>query len=129
MARLVPLHPEAWITGGCPLRPEERDRPSAVKVVVDEAGRALDFCRLCPPETKNRILHHKGIYGSSAELLHLFTKTPQTVAERRLSLEQMRIFPETPFHVIEVADWSPAVDLPEDLDAVRALWLARERGE
>jgi 3-deoxy-manno-octulosonate cytidylyltransferase (CMP-KDO synthetase) len=116
-----------------PLLESEADKPSVVKVVLDGHGRALYFSRsLVPfPRTQGllRPLAHLGLYGFSRDFLQTFAALPETALEQAEGLEQLRaLFHGHPLHV-RVGDWvSPAVDTPEDLEHVRALWEARQDG-
>ena len=72
---------------------------------------------------------HLGLYGFSRDFLQTFAALPETQLERAEGLEQLRaLFHGHPLYV-RVGDWSsPAVDTPEDLEKVRALWAARQVG-
>ena len=67
-------------------------------------------------------------YGFSAAFLYRFAKLPETALERAEGLEQLRALYHG--HVMEVAvgPWSSAaVDTPEDLERVRALYSDDQR--
>ena len=67
-------------------------------------------------------------YGFSAAFLYRFAKLPETALERAEGLEQLRALYHG--HGIEVAvgPWSSAaVDTPEDLERVRALYSDDQR--
>lgn len=110
-----------------PLLPSEEGLPQVVKVVLDAQGRALYFSRsLIPnPRAKGELqpLAHLGIYGFSAAALQEFARAPETALERAEGLEQLRaLFHGIPISVA-VGDYtSAAVDTPEDLQRVRALF-------
>ena len=112
------------------LQPGEESQPSVVKVVLDAQGRALYFSRsLIPfPRAPGLVapLAHLGIYGFSRDFLRTFAALPETGLEQAEGLEQLRaLFHGHALHV-RVGDWtSTAVDTPEDLEQVRALWKAR----
>jgi 3-deoxy-manno-octulosonate cytidylyltransferase (CMP-KDO synthetase) len=119
-------------TAARPLEQGEADQPSVVKVVLDHRGRALYFSRsLIPfPRGKGEVapLSHLGVYGFSAAFLERFAQLPETALERAEGLEQLRALYHG--HAIEVAvgPWkSAAVDTPEDLERVRALYLEEQR--
>ena len=116
-----------------PLREGEAERDSVVKVVLDGHGRALYFSRSLIPYPRTaglvRPLAHLGLYGFSRDFLQTLAALPETELERAEGLEQLRaLFHGHPLHV-RIGDWSsPAVDTPEDLERVRALWAARQVG-
>jgi 3-deoxy-manno-octulosonate cytidylyltransferase (CMP-KDO synthetase) len=119
-------------TAARPLQPGEADQPSVVKVVLDHRGRALYFSRspIPFPRSAGEVapLAHLGIYGFSATFLYRFAKLPETALERAEGLEQLRALYHG--HGIEVAvgPWSSAaVDTPEDLERVRALYSDDQR--
>ncbi len=119
-------------TAARPLEPDEADPPSVVKVVLDHRGRALYFSRsrIPFPRVAGEVaaLAHLGIYGFSASFLYRFAKLPETALERAEGLEQLRALYHG--HAIEVAvgPWSSAaVDTPEDLERVRALYSDEQR--
>jgi 3-deoxy-manno-octulosonate cytidylyltransferase (CMP-KDO synthetase) len=113
-----------------PLRDGEQDRPSVVKVVLDLQSRALYFSRSMIPFPRNagrvRPLAHLGLYGFSRGFLQTFSRLSPTALEEAEGLEQLRALAHGhPLHV-RVGDWtSQAVDTPEDLEQVRALFAAR----
>jgi len=113
-----------------PLRDEERDRPSVVKVVLDLQSRALYFSRsLIPfPRTPGRVrpLAHLGLYGFSRNFLQTFARLTPTALEEAEGLEQLRALAHGHSLHVRVGDWnSVAVDTPEDLEQVRALFAAK----
>ncbi len=119
-------------TAARPLEPDEAHQPSVVKVVLDHRGRALYFSRsrIPFPRVAGEVagLAHLGIYGFSAAFLYRFAKLPETPLERAEGLEQLRALYHG--HAIEVAvgPWiSAAVDTPEDLERVRALYSDEQR--
>jgi len=113
-----------------PLQDGEAERPGVVKVVLDLHSRGLYFSRsLIPfPRTPGKVapLAHLGLYGFSREFLQTFAKLTPTALEECEGLEQLRALAHGhPLHV-RVGDWhSVAVDTPEDLEQVRALFAAR----
>lgn len=113
-----------------PLLPGEEEKPSVVKVVLDLQSRGLYFSRsLIPfPRTPNKVrpLAHLGLYGFSRDFLQTFARLSPTALEEAEGLEQLRALAHGfPLHV-RVGDWSSiAVDTPEDLEQVRALFAAR----
>ncbi len=114
------------------LAPEEAARPSVVKVVLDRRGRALYFSRSAIPFPRSpgevAPLAHLGIYGFSASFLQRFGELKEASLERAEGLEQLRALYHG--HPIDVAvgPWSSlAVDTPEDLERVRALYTEEQR--
>ena len=119
-------------TAARPLKDEEAENASVVKVVLDHRGRALYFSRsLIPfPRAAGEVapLAHLGLYGYSAGFLYRFAKLPETPLERAEGLEQLRALYHG--HAIEVAvgRWtSVAVDTQEDLERARALYSDEQR--
>jgi 3-deoxy-manno-octulosonate cytidylyltransferase (CMP-KDO synthetase) len=77
--------------------PEERERPSAVKVVCDRRGRALYFSRAAIPHHRDAAgddavptLRHVGVYVYRRDFLLEFATLPQTPLEKAEKLEQLR---------------------------------------
>jgi len=115
-----------------PLEEGEEQLAQIVKVVLDGRGRALYFSRsLIPyPRAKGEVapLAHLGLYGFSAAALQRFARLPETALERAEGLEQLRaLWHGIPIEV-GVGRWrSMAVDTPEDLERVRALFAQEQR--
>ncbi len=98
--------------------------PSRVKVVTREDGRALYFSRQ-PIPTGGPYVQHLGIYGFQAPVLQTVAALPIGSLERSESLEQLRwMYAGFDILVLSVPYGSPAVDTPDDLDAMRAIWHA-----
>ena len=108
-------------TAMAPLAATEAHEPARVKVVTDNAGRALYFSRAPIPHGGPWWLH-VGLYAFRRDALRRFALTPPTPLEAIERLEQLRLL-ETgvPIRVVPVARPSPSVDTPEDLAALRAL--------
>jgi 3-deoxy-manno-octulosonate cytidylyltransferase (CMP-KDO synthetase) len=111
-----PLSEDAW-----------RDA-SRVKVSIDGRGRALRFFRLpgargCPhPEA---VLQHVGVYAYRRAALLRWTALPPVPEERTESLEQLRPLAHgMTIGVALVAETTPGVDTPEDLEAIEHLLAA-----
>ena len=104
--------------------PDERARPSVVKVVCDLRGRALYFSRAQIPHHRDTggeeapTLRHVGVYVYRREALLEFTRLPQTPLEKAEKLEQLRALEHGwPIRVI-VGGRAPAgIDTPEDYAA------------
>ncbi len=115
-----------------PLEEGEEQLAQIVKVVLDGRGRALYFSRsLIPyPRAEGEVapLAHLGLYGFSAAALQRFARLPETALERAEGLEQLRaLWHGIPIEV-GVGRWrSAAVDTPEDLERVRALFAQEQR--
>ena len=93
-----------------------------VKVIV-EGNKGLDFYRTNPNSRHDncKILHHVGVYAFTAAFLKLFAKTPISVNEAKLKLEQLRaIDNDLPINVLELElknSWG--IDTEEDLKKLR----------
>jgi 3-deoxy-manno-octulosonate cytidylyltransferase (CMP-KDO synthetase) len=85
----------------CPiLSPEHWHNPNCVKVVCDEAGRALYFSRSPIPFVRDgkpdfsarppRFLQHIGLYGYRRSFLLRYASTPPAELEKLEKLEQLR---------------------------------------
>lgn len=117
---------------------------SVVKVVVDDAGRALQFSRGPIPFPKQAVLRHgsieaalrnpdesgllstfrkhTGLYVYRREFLLKFTGWPRSEGEVAESLEQLRALERgTKIRVVQASARSIGVDTIEDLERVRAL--------
>ena len=136
--------PEAEIATTCEAIDDIADVLSraVVKVVVDEAGRALQFSRSPIPFPNQAVLRHgsieaaleresgllstfrkhTGLYVYRREFLLKFTSWPQSEAEAAESLEQLRALERgVKIRVVEASAPSIGVDTFEDLERVRAL--------
>lgn len=115
----------------------EVEDPGAVKVVVDQQGRALYFSRSVIPHNRGgaaiqalidagRVwLRHIGLYAYRHAALSAFTRWPATPLERAERLEQLRFLEHG--QAVMVAEACavipPGVDTPDDLRAARARML------
>jgi len=108
--------------------PEERDRPSVVKVVVDRAGDALYFSRARIPHLRDPaagaaedvapVLRHVGIYAYRREALLAFAALAPTPLERTEKLEQLRALEHGwRIRVVRGRRAPPGIDTPEDYEA------------
>ncbi len=81
-------------TSGAPLADRDVTNPNRVKVVVDQAGRALRFARVLRRSEARagqvEVLHHIGIYAYSREALLRWSSLEPVPAERVDDLEQQR---------------------------------------
>ena len=119
-------------------RIDDRDEfvnPNVVKVVCDQAGRALYFSRATIPWWRDGYaagigelaapapLRHVGLYAYRAGFLRRFPTMSASPLEATESLEQLRVLWHGERIAVHVSDTrpGPGVDTPEDLDRVRAL--------
>jgi 3-deoxy-manno-octulosonate cytidylyltransferase (CMP-KDO synthetase) len=103
----------------------DRDNPSAVKVVLDQEGRALYFSRAGIPFPRRQgaapELRHLGIYGYRRDALLRLARLAPTPLESAESLEQLRALEHgLPIRVLTGARPSWGVDTAEDAAAVAA---------
>ncbi|MBA3440411.1 MAG: 3-deoxy-manno-octulosonate cytidylyltransferase [Pyrinomonadaceae bacterium] len=113
-----------------------------VKVVTDQAGRALLFSRSPIPYPRNAVHQHgsleralqndpqllakfrkhTGLYVYRRTFLLEYARWPQSTLEQIESLEQLRVLERgVTIRVVEAAAPSVGVDTPEDLEHVRAI--------
>jgi 3-deoxy-manno-octulosonate cytidylyltransferase (CMP-KDO synthetase) len=112
--------------------------PNVVKLVCDQADRALYFSRAplpwwrdgsaagAPGLQPGQAMRHIGLYAYRAGFLRRFPGLTPAPIEQIESLEQLRILWHGERIAVHVAAEAPAagVDTPEDLARVRALWPA-----
>ncbi|KWW36173.1 3-deoxy-manno-octulosonate cytidylyltransferase [Cupriavidus metallidurans] len=118
--------------------------PNVVKVVCDNAGRALYFSRAPIPWARDAwsavpaqpaataqvslpampVLRHIGIYAYRAGFLRRFPTLAVAPLEQTEALEQLRAMwhGERIGVMVTAAAPAPGVDTPADLERVRALW-------
>lgn len=119
-------------TVASPLREEEYQEPSAVKVVCNTKGEALYFSRSLIPYPRNafgkvRPRKHVGIYAYTRDFLLAYAMMPPTPLEEIESLEQLRVLENGyAIHVVETEKTFVGVDTPEDLIRVNELFLEKE---
>ena len=131
-------------TAACPFSSaEELFNPNAVKVVTDDAGRALYFSRSPIPYLRNSQVfqadfrpwlnpgqlalfqRHLGLYAYRPEALLRFTALPPHPLEQFEMLEQLRALAAgMAMGVASTPHLSLGVDVPADIPAVEAM-LAR----
>ncbi len=100
-----------------PLAADAFDDRHVVKVMIDQAGFALDFDRRRPVGPAQR---HIGVYAFQRAALERFAALPRGARERDESLEQLRAMEHgMRIAVRVVGDTAPAVDTAEGLEAVR----------
>ena len=111
----------------------DQARPDCVKVVCDQAGRALYFSRSLIPFPRNKtavpVLRHLGIYAYRADSLMTLVQEPPCDLERTESLEQLRALwiGQTIAVAQAVEVPPPGVDTQSDLDAVAAVIAKGQR--
>ena len=112
--------------------------PNVVKVVLDQAGRALYFSRAPIPWWRDGLaggqlqmpspapLRHLGLYAYRAGFLREFPGLAAAAVEQTEALEQLRVLWHGHRIAVHVAPHGPGpgVDTPEDLARVRALFAA-----
>lgn len=104
---------------------EERINPNIVKPVLalpegKKVGRALYFSRSCVPYGEGDVYHHIGLYAYRRAALETFVTLPQSLLEKRESLEQLRALEHGMRIEVGVVDTVPlGVDTPSDLDIAR----------
>ena len=106
--------------------------PNVVKVVLDDAGRALYFSRAPIPCWRDgggalptpAPLRHMGLYAYRAGFLRRFPSLPPAPLEQLEALEQLRVLWHGERIAVHVSDTAPGpgIDTPEDLARVRAAW-------
>lgn len=112
-------------TVATPLKEEEQDDPSCVKVVVSQKGEALYFSRSLIPYPRHDFaaspLKHVGIYAYRRDFLSAYAKMAQTPLEKTESLEQLRAL-EMGYKigVIQEKTADIGIDTPEDLAKAEA---------
>lgn len=121
--------------------------PAVVKIVLNEAGRALYFSRAPIPWPREAVLEfgsiemalrsdpgllnsfrkHTGLYVYRREVLLQFASWPQSELERQESLEQLRALEHgVEILAIEASTRSIGVDTNEDLERVRQIVSSSE---
>ncbi len=108
------------VTAAAPLKKEDYQDASAVKVVVNQKGEALYFSRALIPYPREGFamppLKHIGVYAYRRSFLLTYAKTEQTPLEKTESLEQLRAL-ETghKIGVIRIETEDIGIDTEEDL--------------
>jgi len=123
-------------TLAAPIRRRELiDDPACVKVVLDDAGRALYFSRSAIPHARQwdeslltadppLYYQHMGIYAYRRELLFQFTRMPRSPLEQVECLEQLRVVQAGVRIAVGVVPTAmPGIDTPADY----AAFVARQQ--
>lgn len=114
-------------TAAAPLKEDEYDDPSAVKVVVNQKGEALYFSRSLIPYPRNEFsvppLKHVGIYAYRRDFLLAYAGMKQTPLEKTEFLEQLRAL-EMGYKigVIRIDSEDIGIDTEEDLKKANRLF-------
>lgn len=116
-----------------PIRSEREYRdPHIVKVVLDQARRALYFSRAPIPHHRDAppgsdavwrgAWRHLGVYLFRGDFLQEFRAVPPSPLALKESLEQLRALEHGhAIHCVEAHSLSPGVDVPDDLAHAEAL--------
>lgn len=115
-------------TAATPIRDAgELNKPSVVKVVFGEQGRALYFSRSVIPFVRDAapegVVHwrHVGIYAYRRGFLDRLVETPPCVLEMTEKLEQLRaLYLGGHMTVVETNEIGLGVDTPEDIPLAEA---------
>ena len=111
---------------------ESAQDPNLVKLVHDEAGRALYFSRAPIPFDRSGqgadYWGHIGIYAYRVGFLKTFSALEPSLLERTESLEQLRALSHgyRIHSAIALAEPGPGVDTEADLENVQALMRSRK---
>jgi len=108
------------------------NNPSAVKVVADNAGRALYFSRATIPHDRDGVhppyYKHLGFYGYRRAALDNFVRWPESSLERSERLEQLRFLENgVPIYVAETPFDTVGVDTEDDLRRVEEILLKQSK--
>ncbi|MEE1885866.1 3-deoxy-manno-octulosonate cytidylyltransferase [Pedobacter flavus] len=113
---------------------DELVNPNLPKVVISKQGKALYFSRTPIPylrgvdihnwNAKHQYFRHIGIYGYRKNILLQLTNLPISLLEKSEQLEQLRWL-ENGFNIqTAITEFETiAVDVPEDLDKIKAWYL------
>jgi len=115
-----------------PISPEEAQNPNRVKVVLDEAHRALYFSRSPIPyprdDSFDGYLGHVGLYAFRMKALEAFSNLREGKLEGIEKLEQLRLLENgIDIHVGITRHQSIGVDHPDDIPIVEKRLKATEQ--
>jgi len=113
--------------------------PNAVKVVINQAGRAMYFSRAAIPYLRdqdavqssvlpnNLVWHHLGIYAYRVGFLKSYQSLPASAVEQAESLEQLRVLDNGGVIAVHTTDLDVGfgVDTAEDLERARSIFAER----
>lgn len=113
---------------------EAAQSSDVVKVVMDEAGRALYFSRAAIPFSRDQeradFLGHVGLYAFRLQVLRRFVELGPGRLERIEKLEQLRFLEAgIPIHVVLTEYCTHGVDRPEDIAVVEGILRAEQSGQ
>ncbi len=126
--RLVEDQDAAVGTLAAPLTQEDDlNNPNVVKVVTDQAGRALYFSRCPIPASRDGAmiprLRHVGIYAYRKATLMAYPDLPPTVLEEAEQLEQLRLLAHRIPITVALCDAVPeGIDTPSQYAAFVDRW-------
>lgn len=119
-------------TAAAPASPQVLNQPEVVKVVTDDAGRALYFSRAPIPFLRDSgdqvvrdplVRQHVGVYAYTPAALAAWVALPPHALERVERLEQLRpLAAGWSMGVAVVEDAPRGVDTEEDLERANARW-------
>ena len=131
LAKMLTEHESLdMVTAAAPLKKEEYQDASAVKVVVNQKGEALYFSRALIPYPREDFamppLKHIGVYAYRRSFLLTYAKMEQTPLEKTESLEQLRAL-ETghKIGVIRIETEDIGIDTEEDLKKANEFFKRR----
>ncbi len=129
IATLIQLMSDPTVDVGTlktPAAPVDVNNPNAVKVVTNDAGKALYFSRSTIPHDRDgthpAYFKHLGFYAYRKIALDRFVKLPESFLERSERLEQLRFLENgIDIHVRETADDTIGIDTEDDLQRVEEI--------
>ena len=135
VAGALASHPDAVMSTAChPIHDAELfASPNVVKVVLDAQGFALYFSRAPVPYPRDAqapdAMRHIGIYAYRVSYLQRYAGLARSPLETIEQLEQLRVLWHGDRIAVAVVEATAAsgVDTPEDLEAVRRMWLEESR--
>lgn len=111
-----------------PISEQDLNNKNAVKVIINKNDEAIYFSRFPIPYSRDNfsdegaVLKHIGLYGFRRDFLQKFCTSPQSLIEKRESLEQLRaLYLGAKIKVLRVEKPTYGVDTPEDLQRLEAL--------
>jgi len=107
-------------------KPADVENPNVVKVVTDQAGKALYFSRADIPHDRDGTgavhFKHLGFYAYRKSALDRFIALPESSLERAEKLEQLRFLENgIPIHLQQTPFDTVGIDTEEDLKRVEEI--------